>query len=84
MFILITSTTTSSTTSTSISTLAASFSPVETMNNHNPDPSANNGVDPEMEGYKWSLAAFRRWLARKEGDNDYDYDHYYHRNHHYH
>lgn len=24
-------------------------------------------ADPETEGYKWSLAAFRRWLARKEG-----------------
>lgn len=23
--------------------------------------------DPEMEGFKWSLAAFRRWLAKKEG-----------------
>ena len=24
-------------------------------------------VDPEMEGFKWSLAAFRRWLAQREG-----------------
>lgn len=23
--------------------------------------------DPEMEGFKWSLAAFRRWLCKKEG-----------------
>lgn len=24
-------------------------------------------LDPEMEGFKWSLAAFRRWLAQREG-----------------
>lgn len=24
-------------------------------------------TDPEMEGFKWSLAAFRRWLAQREG-----------------
>lgn len=23
--------------------------------------------DPEMEGFKWSLAAFRRWLSKQEG-----------------
>jgi hypothetical protein len=24
-------------------------------------------LDPDMEGFKWSLAAFRRWLSRREG-----------------
>jgi tubulin polyglutamylase TTLL4 len=24
-------------------------------------------TDPEMEGFKWSLAAFRRWLSQREG-----------------
>jgi predicted double-glycine peptidase len=39
------------------------------MNHHptNNNDDNNNVVDPEMEGYKWSLAAFRRWLARREG-----------------
>jgi len=45
---------------------AASFSPVDKTNHHS-NNNDDNVVDPEMEGYKWSLAAFRRWLARREG-----------------
>jgi hypothetical protein len=31
-----------------------------------PEPGSQE-KDPEMEGFKWSLAAFRRWLAKREG-----------------
>ena len=31
------------------------------------DGTAGEQADPEMEGFKWSLAAFRRWLAKREG-----------------
>jgi len=47
---------------------AASFSPVDKTNHHS-NNNDDNVVDPEMEGYKWSLAAFRRWLARREGQD---------------
>lgn len=44
---------------------AAEFN--NTGTSEQPDGECTNETDPEMEGFKWSLAAFRRWLSKKEG-----------------
>lgn len=32
-----------------------------------PSESCSNGISAETEGFKWSLTAFRKWLAKREG-----------------